>query len=128
MCRSEKTGQGWMASNETIFAFTALDKIMEVSTLSAKIRELEDILTVAKNDGSLNALVLQQYSIQLEWLKTGSVPHLEFMPFSRGFVKPDPEGNYFILNSGLQVCYFSLAPDEKIVQIMFSIRSVVVLW
>ncbi|KAJ7820002.1 alcohol oxidase [Mycena olivaceomarginata] len=100
--RYEKTGQGWMASNETIFAFTALDKIMEVSTLSAKIRELEDILTVAKNDGSLNALVLQQYSIQLEWLKTGSVPHLEFMPFSRGFVKPDPEGNYFILNSGLQ--------------------------
>ncbi|KAJ7112908.1 alcohol oxidase [Mycena epipterygia] len=104
--RYEKTGQGWMASNEATVVFTPLNKIMDESVLAAKIKEIEEAIALEKGKGDLNPLALQQYAIQLDWLKTGtgkgSVPHVEFVLFSRGLVKPDPDASYFVVSSGLQ--------------------------
>ncbi|KAJ7146031.1 alcohol oxidase [Mycena epipterygia] len=100
--RYAKTGQGWMASNDTTLVFTPLNKIMEESVLSAKIKEIEDAIAVEKGKGSLNELLVHQYSIQLDWLKQSSVPHIEFVMFSRGIVKTEPGESYFVINTGLQ--------------------------
>ncbi|KAF7377009.1 GMC oxidoreductase [Mycena sanguinolenta] len=100
--RYDKTGQGWMASNDTIVVFTPLNKITEESILSAKIKEVEADIAVKKSKGLLNELAIHQYSTQLDWLKRGRLPHMEFVLFSRGLVKPDPDGSYFIITTGLQ--------------------------
>lgn len=100
---SEKTGQGWLAGNDTIVVFSPLNKLVDESTMSAKIQALEATLEAKKNQGSLSGLLAQQYSIQLEWLKQGNPPHLEFILFSAGVVKPDPEASYFMLATGVQV-------------------------
>ncbi|KAJ6520619.1 alcohol oxidase [Mycena vulgaris] len=100
--RYERTGQGWMTSNDTTTVFTPLSKIMEESALSAKIKEIEDAISVEKDKGSLNELMVEQFSIQLDWLKQSSVPHLEFVIFSRGLFNPEPDESYFVINTGLQ--------------------------
>ncbi|KAJ7764868.1 alcohol oxidase [Mycena metata] len=100
--RYEKSGQGWMASNDSVFVFTALDKILDASVLSAKIKKVEEAIDAEKNNPSANQLTLKQHSIQLDWLKKGGVPHMEFILFSGGLVKPDPNASYFVITSGLQ--------------------------
>ncbi|KAJ7775612.1 alcohol oxidase [Mycena maculata] len=100
--RYAKTGQGWMAANDPMAVFTPLNKIMDESILSSKIQEIETAVVTGKSTGKLNDLVTRQYSIQLEWLKQGKLPHLEFIMFSRGLGTPDPEGNCFLLATGLQ--------------------------
>jgi len=100
--RYNNTGQGWMAAIDTTVVFTPLNKIMEESKLSSKIEELEGDIAVMRSDGLLNELVIRQYSIQLDWLKQATLPHLEFLIFSQGRVKPNRDGNYFILSAGLQ--------------------------
>ncbi|KAJ7033140.1 alcohol oxidase [Mycena alexandri] len=97
--RYEKTGQGFMAANDTILVFTALNNIMEEPKLSAKLNNID----VQKGkEGKANGLTMQQRLIQLEWLKEGRLPHVEFIGFSRGVFKPDPNQNYFMLTVGLQ--------------------------
>ncbi|KAJ6589232.1 hypothetical protein B0H19DRAFT_1058267 [Mycena capillaripes] len=100
--RYEKTGQGWMATSESIVVFTPLNKIMEEPALHAKIKEIEDKISARKREGPLNEGVVKQDLIQLDWLKQASLPHLEFILFSRGVVKPEPEESYFMLSTGLQ--------------------------
>lgn len=126
-----------MASNEATVVFTPLNKIMDESVLAAKIKEIEAAIALEKGKGDLNPLALQQYAIQLDWLKTGtgkgSVPHIEFVLFSRGLVKPDPEASYFVLSSGLQVRFYSLLfrPQARVevrLNCLRSIRLVVALW
>ncbi|KAJ7707829.1 alcohol oxidase [Mycena metata] len=97
--RYEKTGQGFMAANDTIFVFTSLDKIMDESKLSAKIN---DIVVKKGKEGNANRLTAHQHLIQLEWLQQGKLPHVEFIGFSRSLFKPDPSQNYFMLSVGLQ--------------------------
>ncbi|KAJ7448597.1 alcohol oxidase [Mycena galericulata] len=99
--RYDNTGQGWMAANDTVVVFTPLDKIVEERTLSNKIEGIESSIA-EKSKGTLNELAMQQHSIQLDWLRQGRLPHLEFLLLSRGFVKPDPEGSYFMMSTGLQ--------------------------
>ncbi|KAJ6535901.1 alcohol oxidase [Mycena vulgaris] len=100
--RYEKTGKGWMASSDSTVVFTPLNKIMQESVLFVKIQEIEDAIAVERSKGLLNDLTLQQYSIQLDWLKQGRVPHMEFLVFSRGFVRPEPDESYFIMSTGVQ--------------------------
>lgn len=92
-----------MAANDTIVVFTPLNKITGESTLSAKIKEIEANIAAKKSKGLLTELAIHQYSIQLDWIKQGRLPHMEFVLFSRGLVKPDPDGSYFIITTGLQV-------------------------
>ncbi|KAJ7983000.1 alcohol oxidase [Mycena polygramma] len=100
--RFEETGQGWMTANDNFIVFTALNKIVEEATLSSKIKEFEAAVAIQKSNVSANKLGVQQHLIQLDWLKQGRVPHLEFLMFSRGVVRPDPSENYFIFSTGLQ--------------------------
>ncbi|KAF8206842.1 hypothetical protein K438DRAFT_1963154 [Mycena galopus ATCC 62051] len=100
--RYAKTGQGWMASNDSVVIFTSLNKITEDNILSARIKEFEAGMALKKSQGLLNKLAMRQYSIQLDWLKEGRLPHLEFILFSMGLVKPDPDASYFMMTAGLQ--------------------------
>ncbi|KAJ6579513.1 alcohol oxidase [Mycena vulgaris] len=100
--RYEKTGKGWMASSDSTLVFTPLNKIMQEAVLSHKIQEIEDVIAEERNKAVLNNLAMQQYSIQLDWLKHSKVPHLEFLVFSHGFVKPEPDESYFVMSTGVQ--------------------------
>ncbi|KAJ6543684.1 hypothetical protein B0H10DRAFT_2203183 [Mycena sp. CBHHK59/15] len=77
--RYDKTGQGWMASNDGTVAFTAMNQVIQETILSDKIQEIENDIAIEKDKGSLSKLKMQQYAIQLDWLKQGSVPHIEFI-------------------------------------------------
>ncbi|KAJ7154773.1 GMC oxidoreductase-domain-containing protein, partial [Mycena filopes] len=97
--RYDTTGQGFMAANDAMVAYTALNDIMEESKLSTKLNEI-GIHT--SKDQTQGGLALQQRLIQLDWLKEGRLAHLEFIAFSRGLIKPEPDEAYLMLSAGLQ--------------------------
>ncbi|KAJ7223143.1 alcohol oxidase [Mycena pura] len=96
--RYKKTGQGWMAAIDSSLCFAPLNKLMDEAVLSTKIKELE--ADIAKNPPS--GLVAAQYAIQLDWLRHAHVPHMEFVPFCKGVINPQPDESYVMINAGLQ--------------------------
>jgi hypothetical protein len=99
-----------MASNDTTTVFTPLNKIMEESVLSAKLKEIESTIPPEKS------LFVEQFSIQLDWLKKANVPHVEFVLFSQSLLPPEPDECYFGMNGGLQVRLFPVLLVENIAQ------------
>ncbi|KAJ7154764.1 alcohol oxidase [Mycena filopes] len=96
--RYNKSGQGFMAANDTMVVFTSLNKIMDESKLSAKLNGIQ----TGGTDGIQSGLLQQEHRLQLDWLKEGKLAHLEFIGFSLGLIKPDPDGSYIMLSTGLQ--------------------------
>ncbi|KAF7359769.1 GMC oxidoreductase [Mycena venus] len=81
-----------------------LNNILNHSIISTKIDEIEAEIAVRKSTGVLTELVMQQYTIQLDWLKNkeGTLPHLEFLLFTQGLVKSNPKACYFMMAAGAQ--------------------------
>lgn len=101
---SEANKTGWMAATDSTVVFTALDPVTDTSILVAAVEKLQASIEQQKVQGSITPLQAEQYTIQLEWIKNGNVPHLEYILFSQALVNPEPGKSCFVVAAGLQVC------------------------
>ncbi|KAJ7075366.1 alcohol oxidase [Mycena belliarum] len=98
----ETSGKGWMAATDSTAAFMSLREIIEEPVFLAKL----EAMAIAATEAAPNKLAAEQFSIQLDSLRKGSLSQLEFVLFSRGLINVEKDQSYFVLSSGLQ-CPFS---------------------
>ncbi|KAF8643365.1 hypothetical protein AX16_009093 [Volvariella volvacea WC 439] len=87
---------GWFTATDSALAFIPLQSFLSPSTINAITDALNQV-----DRSTLTPLQQRQWDLQLQWLTSGSVPQVEQILFSKGFIAEDGV-SYFSVLSGIQ--------------------------